>query len=53
MKRQLSEDTSSRIVKADPDWKKLWIFEDEELLCVQLAGLCHDLGMPIITLVKV
>ena len=43
--QQLSEDTQSMIVKADPDWKKLWIFEEEERLCVQLAGLCHDLGL--------
>lgn len=44
LKQQLSEDTKSMIVQADPDWEKLWIFADKELLCVQLAGLCHDLG---------
>ena len=45
LQKQLFKDCQSRIVRDYPDWENLWSFEDKEVLCVQLAGLCHDLGM--------
>ena len=41
---QLLRDSESKVVKDEPDWKSLCVFEDNEVLCVQIAGLCHDLG---------
>lgn len=32
-------------VKNVPDEEKpFWVFTEEEILCTQIAGLCHDLG---------
>ena len=42
LKEKIEED--SKTVKSDQE-KKLWTFTDEELICVQVAGLCHDLGV--------
>ena len=43
LKEKVEED--SKIAKPDSeDEKKLWTFTDEEITCVQVAGLCHDLG---------
>ena len=43
LQEQLQKD--STVVQADPNWKDIWVFDDKEVLCVQLAGLCHDLGI--------
>lgn len=29
---------------ATEDENKLWKFSDEEVICAEIAGLCHDLG---------
>lgn len=40
LKQKMEED-----VKNIPDEEKhLWVFTEEEILCTQIAGLCHDLG---------
>jgi hypothetical protein len=32
-------------VKNIPEEEKpVWVFTEEEILCTQIAGLCHDLG---------
>lgn len=40
LKRKIEEDTKN----VPEEEKHLWRFTEEEVLCTQIAGLCHDLG---------
>lgn len=44
LKRQLEED-KLKLKEKDNEIKEMYRFDDKEVLCVELAGLCHDLGI--------
>ena len=44
LKQQLEKDRE----KAKEDNKLMYEFDDKEVLCAEIAGLCHDLGTIII-----
>lgn len=41
LKRKIEEDMKN----VPEEEKHLWRFTEEEVLCIQIAGLCHDLGI--------
>ena len=41
LKQQLDKDRS----KAKEEHKSMYRFDEEEVLCAEIAGLCHDLGI--------
>ena len=41
LQQQLQKDKE----KAKEDYKSMYRFDDEEVLCAEIAGLCHDLGI--------
>ena len=51
LKEKLTKD-AELISISDTEERKLYSFEDEEIMCVQIAGLCHDLGI-IITIIHI
>ena len=44
LKAKLEKDAETIPIKKIQE-RKQYSFEDEEVLCVQIAGLCHDLGI--------
>lgn len=44
LKQQLEKDRE----KAKEDNKSMYEFDDKEVLCAEIAGLCHDLGIMIV-----
>ena len=36
------EDVRKTAPDKEKDW---WSFDDKEVICAQVAGLCHDLGL--------
>ena len=43
LKKQLEKDKAK--AKIDVEDKEFYKFTEEEVLCAEIAGLCHDLGL--------